>query len=184
MPRRALEHMRRMRGGAQAHLLRCEDGAYYVTKFQNNPQHLRILANEMLCGLLAQALGLPVARPEVVEVSAELIEGTPELQVHKAGKWEKCGSGFQFWSRFPPPPPRVSPAIPSWADFEPWLTRLESLPPAALDQAAASVPPEWYNADTEAMDRLLEQLDPRRKRIRELIAAAKNSSRQPFPNWS
>jgi hypothetical protein len=34
------------------------------------------------------------------------------------------------------------------------------------------------------MDRLLEQLDRRRPRIRELIAAAKNSSRQPFPNWS
>ncbi len=63
MPKRALEHVRRMRGGAQAHLLRSQDGAYYVTKFQNNPQHLRILANEMLCGLLAQALGLPVARP-------------------------------------------------------------------------------------------------------------------------
>ena len=96
MPRRALEHIRRMRGGAQAHLLRCDDGAYYVTKFQNNPQHLRILANEMLCGKLAQDLGLPVARPEVVEVAAELIDGTPELRMHRAGKWEKCHSGFQF----------------------------------------------------------------------------------------
>jgi len=48
MSKRAVEYVRRMRGGAQAHLLRCEDQAYYVTKFQNNPQHLRILANEML----------------------------------------------------------------------------------------------------------------------------------------
>ncbi|MBI2956923.1 MAG: phosphatidylinositol kinase, partial [Acidobacteria bacterium] len=48
MAKRALEHVRRMRGGAQAHLLRCADAAYYVTKFQNNPQHVRILANELL----------------------------------------------------------------------------------------------------------------------------------------
>ena len=41
----ALEHIRRMRGGAQAHLMRCSDSFYYVVKFQNNPQHVRILAN-------------------------------------------------------------------------------------------------------------------------------------------
>jgi hypothetical protein len=34
------------------------------------------------------------------------------------------------------------------------------------------------------MTRLLEQLDRRRRRVRELITAVKNSSRQPFPNWS
>jgi hypothetical protein len=44
----AVEHIRRMRGGAQAHLMRCDDGSYYVVKFQNNPQHVRILANEIL----------------------------------------------------------------------------------------------------------------------------------------
>ncbi len=35
-----------MRGGAQSHLMRCDDGYYYVVKFQNNPQHRRILVNE------------------------------------------------------------------------------------------------------------------------------------------
>lgn len=33
----AIEHIRRMRGGAQSHLMRCEDENYYVVKFQNNP---------------------------------------------------------------------------------------------------------------------------------------------------
>ena len=94
MARRALEHVRPMRGGAQAHLLRCDDSAYYVTKFQNNPQHVRILANEMLAARLAVALGLPVARAEVVKVEADLINGTPELRVRHAGKWEKCLPGF------------------------------------------------------------------------------------------
>src|ERR1700690_1896992 len=65
----ALEHLRRMRGGAQSHLFRCRDGAYYVVKFQNNPQHLRILANEMLATRLAARLGLPVPPVTVVEVS-------------------------------------------------------------------------------------------------------------------
>ena len=104
MAKRALEHVRRMRGGAQAHLLRCEDGGYYITKFQNNPQHIRILANEMLCFGLAQWLGLPVARAEVIEVETKLIDATPDLRLHKAGKWEKCLPGFHFGSRFPGAP--------------------------------------------------------------------------------
>ncbi|MFQ5664335.1 MAG: HipA family kinase [Terriglobia bacterium] len=265
MAKRALQHVRRMRGGAQAHLLRCDDGAYYVTKFQNNPQHLRILANEMLASRLAEALGLPVARAEVVEVEAQLIERTPELRLYKRGKWEKCVPGFQFGSRFPgeltqtvvydflpderlgavenlaefpgmllfdqwtcntngrqvifvstphkrrgyralmidqgfcfnagewnfPDSPlrglyyrhRPYAQVRGWESFEPYLTRLEALAPRVLDEAAAAVPPEWYNADTQAMTRLLEQLDHRRARIRELIAATRGSHRQPFSHW-
>ena len=37
-----------MPGGAQPHLMRCSDEQYYVVKFQNNPQHRRVLANELL----------------------------------------------------------------------------------------------------------------------------------------
>ena len=55
-----------MRGGAQSHLMRCDDGACYVVKFQNNPQHVRVLANEMLATRMAARLGLPVPRVEVV----------------------------------------------------------------------------------------------------------------------
>jgi len=43
----AIQHLRPLLGGAQAHLLRASDRACYVTKFQNNPQHIRVLANEM-----------------------------------------------------------------------------------------------------------------------------------------
>src|ERR1700682_1605458 len=52
---RALEQIRRMRGGAQSHLMRCDDGYYYVVKFQNNPQHRRILVNELLGTRLPRA---------------------------------------------------------------------------------------------------------------------------------
>jgi hypothetical protein len=76
---RALEQIRRMRGGAQSHLMRCSDGYYYVVKFQNNPQHRRVLVNEMLGTRLAARLGLPTVPAAVVEVSEELIRFTPDL---------------------------------------------------------------------------------------------------------
>ena len=70
----AIQHLRPLRGGAQAHLLRACDGACYVTKFQNNPQHVRVLANEMLATNLGLALGLPMSPVEMIEVSDRLID--------------------------------------------------------------------------------------------------------------
>ena len=64
----AVQHLRGLRGGAQAHLLRASDGNCYVTKFQNNPQHIRVLANEMMASRLGSLLGLPMPRVEVIEV--------------------------------------------------------------------------------------------------------------------
>ena len=66
----AIEHIRRMRGGAQAHLMRCDDSRYYIVKFQNNPQHIRILANELLATRMAARLGLSVPESAAVLVSA------------------------------------------------------------------------------------------------------------------
>ena len=103
----ALEHIRRMRGGAQAHLMRCSDGGYYVVKFQNNPQHLRILANELLGTRLAARLGLPTPQVSVVEVRRELIDHTADLVIHLAMGHTPCRAGFQFGSRYPGDPARV-----------------------------------------------------------------------------
>ena len=60
----AVQHVRRMRGGAQGHLMRCSDGKFYVVKFRNNPQHLRVLANELLATRLAEGAELPVPTTE------------------------------------------------------------------------------------------------------------------------
>jgi hypothetical protein len=46
MPVDACRLIRKMRGGAQAHLIQAADGHHYVVKFLNNPQHRRILVNE------------------------------------------------------------------------------------------------------------------------------------------
>ena len=68
-----------MRGGAQSHLMLGSDGQLYVVKFQNNPQHVRVLANELYATRLAEAVGLSVPATEVIEVSEWLIQNTPEL---------------------------------------------------------------------------------------------------------
>src|ERR1700675_211923 len=104
----ATEHIRRMRGGAQAHLMRCDDGGYYIVKFQNNPQHLRILANEMLATRLAARLGLYVPQVEVVEVRQELIAYTSELVVQLGIGRTPCSAGKQFGSQFPGHPARMT----------------------------------------------------------------------------
>jgi len=80
--------------------MRCSDGHYYVVKFQNNPQHLRVLANEMLATRLAERAGLPVPATEVVEVNEWLVEHTPELHVQLAHNVVRCRAGLQFGSRY------------------------------------------------------------------------------------
>jgi len=97
-----------MRGGAQSHLMRCSDGNYYVVKFQNNPQHRRVLVNELLGTRLASRLGLPTVPVSVVEVSEELIRLTPELCIETPRARIPCRAGLQFGSRYPGDPRRVT----------------------------------------------------------------------------
>jgi HipA-like kinase len=300
--RLAVEHVRRMRGGAQAHLMRCDDGGYYIVKFQNNPQHLRILANEMLATRLAARMGLCVPQIEVVEVRPELIAYSSDLVIQLGLGRKPCTAGKQFGSQFPGHPARMAVhdflpdqelggvrnlsdflgvfvfdkwtcntngrqaifyrepeegpvqsslhahdsaggaalataehvaaphAAPSTApytapytammidhgfcfnagewdfpdaplrglyarhrvyqdvhgmdSFEPWLGRVEKhFTEAVLGEEAGRIPPEWYADDWTALERLVERLYARRTRLRELILAARNSGRDPFPNW-
>jgi hypothetical protein len=88
-----------MRGGAQSHLMLGSDDNLYVVKFQNNPQHVRVLANELLATRLAATIGLTVPACEVVEVTEWLVAHTSELRVEIAGKTELCRAGLQFGSR-------------------------------------------------------------------------------------
>jgi hypothetical protein len=104
----ALEQIRRMRGGAQSHLMRCSDQCYYVVKFQNNPQHRRILVNELLGTRLARRLGLPTTPVAVVKVSEELIRWTHELAMELPRARIPCQAGLQFGSRYPGDPRHVA----------------------------------------------------------------------------
>ena len=76
------------------------DGACYVTKFQNNPQHVRVLANEMLATNLGLALGLPMSLVEMIEVSDRLIEQTEDLRISLGGAKIPCRGGKQLGSLY------------------------------------------------------------------------------------
>lgn len=80
--------------------MRCSDGNFYVVKFRNNPQHLRVLANELLATRLAEYAGLPVPLTEVVEVGDWLVTHTPELNIELGGHTVPCLAGLQFGSRY------------------------------------------------------------------------------------
>ncbi len=97
-----------MRGGAQAQLLLASDGHYYIVKFQNNPQHRRVLANELLAHVLLRHLQLPTPAAEVVEAPPELIAASAELYIEIGGGRTPCASGLQFGSRYPGDPSRLA----------------------------------------------------------------------------
>jgi hypothetical protein len=69
----ARQHFKRMRGGANAHLLLGDDEEYYVVKFRNNPQHPRILVNELVCSVLLEYLQIPSPGWTIVNVPESLI---------------------------------------------------------------------------------------------------------------
>jgi hypothetical protein len=253
-----------MRGGAQGQLMLGADGHVYVVKFQNNPQHIRVLANEFLATRLAAAAGLTAPEVELIEVSSWLVENTPELEMDLGRTRERCVPGLQFGSRFVGGlmPGQVMDFLPEeqmsevrnleefagilaldkwtgnangrqavftrtqrerrykavfidygycfhagewrfedtplrgvyyrndvyreisgWESFEPWLTRIESMPADTVWDAASEVPPDWYGGDLSEMEALVEKLLARRSRIRELIEEFGRSDRGPFPKW-
>jgi len=254
-----------MRGGAQSHLMRCEDESYYVVKFQNNPQGARVLVNELLGTRLAARMGLPTPVAAVVEVREDLIENTEDLAMQLGRGRARCRAGLQFGSRYPGPPAETAVydflpdeqlrevvnladfrgmlVFDKWTcntngrqaiffrargesqyraqmidqgfcfnacewnfpdaplrglyarhrvyefargleSFEPWLERVETkMTEAVLDEVYKEIPSEWYDFQTDALERMLEQLLRRRKLVRELIVSAWKSSAQPFPNW-
>ncbi|HTH53542.1 MAG TPA: HipA family kinase [Edaphobacter sp.] len=97
----AVQAIRRMRGGAQSQLMLGADGKLWVVKFQNNPQHRRVLANEFLATRLAAAAGLTVPACDVVEVTDWLVSNTLNMVVElPKGQRERYAPGLQFGSQF------------------------------------------------------------------------------------
>ena len=73
--------------------------------------------------------------------------------------------------------------IESWADFAPWLSRIERFSERQLRSIADEIPCEWYGEHSE-LQRLLNCLLERRSIVRQLIEDFRTSSRNPFPHWS
>ena len=265
---RAVEFVRRMRGASQPHLLRCADGENYVVKFRNNPQHVRVLANEMLASRLALLIGLPVPNPAFVDVPGELVSGNPLLEFEMGPRREPCAPGLHFGSRFPGAPARtlvvdflpdrllksvvrkdpkvflgafvfdkwtcncdgrqmifyrrvdqegstysaalidqgfcfndgdwnfpdspirslyprrlVYEGVRNVNSFEPFLSRVENLEAAELEECLRGIPEDWCGENPEKLMRLAERLFERRRRVRQALIDARNSALSPFPNW-
>lgn len=264
---RAVEFIRRMRGASQPQLFRCENGEEYVVKFRNNPQHARILANEMLASRLALLIGLPVPPPAFIDVPAELVAGNPLLEFEIGARRERCASGLQFGSRYAGSPShslvvdflpdrllrqvanlaeaflgamvfdkwtcncdgrqvifyrsaeQLGSAYSAWLidhgfcfndgewnfpdspirgvyprrcvyqsvrdlhSFEPFLSRVENMESREVEECVRGIPGEWCGEEPGQLLRLAERLYERRRRLRQALVDAKNSSLRPFPNW-
>jgi hypothetical protein len=278
MPVNAVSHLRKMRGGAQAHLLEADDGNWYVVKFRNNPQHRRVLVNELVSSVFLGYLKITVPETAVIQLSPAFLAGNPELYMQIGTRRIEIEPGWHFGSRYPGDPNRVAvydflpdallsqvanaedfrailvfdkwtgnadgrqcvfyrarvreaaPAKraaspqprtgfvarmidhgytfngPHWdfpesplqglyarrqvydsvrslEDFQPWLDQVIHFPEEVIDRAWKGLPPAWTEGEEEALERLLEELYERRKRMPELLTACREARTNPFPNW-
>ena len=108
MPINACGYVRKMRGGAQSHLVRAEDGHFYVVKFQNNPQHRRILINEWLAAEFLRYLQILTPETAVIYLSAGFLAAHPDVAVQLGARSVGAEPGWHFGSRYPGDPDRVA----------------------------------------------------------------------------
>lgn len=108
MPVDAGRFVRKMRGGAQAHLIGASDGHCYVVKFLNNPQHRRILVNEWIAAVFMDYLGLSAPPVAMVRISEHFLAENPEIYIQMGQERRLPPPGWHFGSRFPGDPARVA----------------------------------------------------------------------------
>jgi len=265
-----------MRGGAQAHLLEADDGAFYIVKFRNNPQHRRILINELIAAEILTHLQIASPEYRIVRISPDFLAENKDVYMQLGTRRLDVEPGWHFGSRHPGNPetmaiydfipdallnqvangdqfravlvfdrwvanadgrqsvffraqlrdwlagagipPRKLGFVVSMIDhgfafdgphwglpesaitglyprrlvyenvksidaFDPWLSRVLNFPPEVLDKALRRVPPEWLGADENELERLLEALLRRKKRIPQLMQECRNAPGNPFPHW-
>jgi hypothetical protein len=125
MPVDARRFLRKMRGGAQAHLLEAADGHFYVVKFLNNPQHRRILVNEWISAMFLEYLGISTPPVAMIRISEEFLAQNPDAHIQLGQQRQAPTVGWHFGSRFPGHPDRLAVY-----DFLPdvLLDKVENLP--------------------------------------------------------
>jgi hypothetical protein len=104
MPVDARRLIRKMRGGAQAHLIEASDGHFYVVKFLNNPQHRRILVNEWIGSAFLTYLGISTPETAIVRVSDQFLQENPDVHIQLSSRRGRVEPGWHFGSRFPGDP--------------------------------------------------------------------------------
>jgi len=104
----ARRHIRKMRGGVQSHLLEADDGRFYIVKFQNNPQHRRILVNELVASVFLKYLQVSSAEAALIHVSEEFIRENPNVSIELGTRRVPVSTGRQFGSRYPGNPSKMA----------------------------------------------------------------------------
>jgi hypothetical protein len=107
MPVQTTRLIRKMRGGAQAHLLECDDGHFYVVKFLNNPQHRRILINEWIASVFLNYLQISAPPVAIVNLSTEFLGANPDIYIQLGSRRHAVQPGWHFGSRYPGDPSKV-----------------------------------------------------------------------------
>ena len=107
MPINARRLIRKMRGGAQAHLFECDDGHFYVVKFRNNPQHRRILVNEWIASVFLNYLQIATPPAAIVNLSADFLAANPDIHIQLGSRRLEVEPGWHFGSRYPGDPAKV-----------------------------------------------------------------------------
>jgi hypothetical protein len=277
MPIKACRHIKKMRGGAQSHLIEGDDGCFYVVKFLNNPQHRRILVNELISSALLKYLRIQCPDSALIDVTSEFLFEYPQVSVNMGTKSIAPTLGRHFGSQFPGDPSKVAvydflpdlllrsvknladfrgclvfdkwvgnadarqsiffrdrlrnwdcdesaeaprlgfvarmidhgfafngphwdfldpqiqgmysrklvyETVRSFDDLQPWLDQVMQFPEEAIVQAYKLVPAEWIEGDERALEKLLEALLRRRKRLPDLISGCRNAKQIPFPHWT
>lgn len=98
----ASEYCREVTGGAQARIVKTFEGDCYVIKAPNNPQSLRVLANELFGSLILRQLGIATPEPAIVNVSSRFVEENEDMKVFRPGHRERWKPGPCFGSRLHP----------------------------------------------------------------------------------
>ncbi len=272
MPLKAVRHVRKMRGGAQSHLLEADDGHWYVVKFRNNPQHRRILVNELIASVFLDYLQIASPPVAFILLTPEFLAANPEVHVSLGTRRIDVQPGWHFGSRYPGDPSRMAvydflpdalldtianladfrailvfdkwtansdgrqcvfyralvrrpdgpdpkagfvalmidhgfafngphwdfpesavqglyarrlvyDGVRSLDDFQPWLDQVVHFPEEVMDRAWKQIPAEWLEGEEDELECMLERLFDRRRRVPELIAAARDARTNPFANW-
>jgi hypothetical protein len=108
MPLLAHRYIRKMRGGAQAHLMEADDGQFYIVKFQNNPQHRRILVNEMVASVFLRYLQIATPEVAVIELTRDFLRDHPDVAIELGASKIPVEPGWHFGSRFPGDPAQLA----------------------------------------------------------------------------
>lgn len=119
-------------GGSLPAIIEADNGELYVVKFSGAGQGPKVLVAELLCGALAEALGLPAPPIVLVELDRAFGRNEPDEEIKDL---LTASAGLNLGLRF----------LPGALGFEPLM-----VPAVAPELASAIV---WFDAYTSNVDR-------------------------------